>query len=160
MVRYTFALRGKPVDSNADMDIYNKVCSLKAKEQLTEHYLCNINGNGEVPVLVPETGDLKPMPESVDITYAIASRYPSLLPQEHENEIKSLIRTLHDINFFSLIFAGKPEMQLGNLALLERKLGEDISEKYRKAIEHKIQRYVDSRGRSEMEIPIYPSHED
>lgn len=140
MVRYTYALRGKPRDADAGMEVQEKVCSLKKREQLTEEFLCEINPNGEVPVLMPEDKHLKPIPDSLDITFAVADRYPSLLPDENREETTRLIRDLHGINFFSLTFAGKPEMQQGNLAFLQGKLQEDISERYRAAIERKIER--------------------
>lgn len=144
MARYTYAIRGEPAASIATVQVREEVCELRRGQQLTEHFLCDINPKGEVPVLAPvddDGGVLDPIPDSVDITWFIASRYPGLLPKEHETEIRRLVSTMHEkINFFSLTFAGKPEVQRRNVASLESKLGEDISERYRRAIEYKIQR--------------------
>lgn len=156
MARYTYALRGEPVHANTEMQINEKVCELRTKEQLSEHFLCDINANGEVPVLVPEEGNLEPIPDSVAITYTIASRYPNLLPKEQEPEIRRLLNALHDISFFSLSFAGKPEMQQSNLSLLESRLREDISERYREAIQRKIQRYVGTERSHLCSGPLHP----
>lgn len=138
MVRYAFAVRGEPKDSQHRMNLREEIYDIMNKEQLSEHYLCDINANGEVPVLEFPNG--KTMPESVDITYEIAKSYPSLLPTEHEKEIKRLVGALHNINFFSLTFTGKPQSAQGNIAFLKQQLDKDISERYRKAIHHKIQR--------------------
>lgn len=144
LARYTFALRGAPADEHAAMHVRERICSLRASEQLTEHFLCNINPNGEVPVLVPDDAQQSPIPDSVDISYVFASRHPSLLPEGKEGEIERLMRALHGINFFSLTFAGKPEMQQRNLSMLEAKMGEEgTGEKYREAIRRKIERYAD-----------------
>ena len=143
MARYTFSIRGNPADDGARLQITEEALDIKRGEQLTEHFLCDINANGEVPVLVPssrDTGGLGPIPDSVDITYFFASRYPSLVPKEHERDVKKLLADLHDINFFSLTFTGKPEMQQKNIASLQKTMEGDVSERYRNAIEHKIQR--------------------
>lgn len=145
MARYTFALRGSPANEHAAMHVREQLCSLRASEQLTEHFLCDINPNGEVPVLVPDDAQQPPIPDSVDISYVFASRYPSLLPEGKEGEVGRLVRALHGINFFSLTFAGKPEMQQGNLAVLEARMGEEgTGERYREAIRGKIERYAEA----------------
>lgn len=87
-----------------------------------------------------DDGGPAPIPDSVDITIFMANSYSSLIPKEHEKEVKRLIYALHDINFFSLTFAGKPEMQQRNVASLEARMKEDVSERYRKAIEYKLRR--------------------
>lgn len=142
MARYAYAIRGRPAEDAAELHIQEEACDLKSRQQISEHFLCDLNAKGEVPVLSPAKLDAahRPIPDSVDITYFIAERYPSLIPKEHEEEIKRLISKLHEINFFSLTFAGKPETQQRATASLEEKLQENISERYRKAIEYKIQR--------------------
>lgn len=103
MARYTYALRGDPADSTTELHMKQEACEIKSGELLTEHFLCDVNGKGEVPVLVPANPDCEnqqPIPDSVDITYFIASRYASLLPQDQEKEAKRLISALHEINFF------------------------------------------------------------
>lgn len=143
MVRYTFAVRGKAADGDAGLRLAEEPIDIKRGEQLTEHYMCEINQNGQVPVLVPTNGDgerQKPIPDSVDITYFFAAHHPSLIPKDQEKEVKRLLHNLHEINFFSLTFTGKPEMQQKNTADLQRKLEEGVSERYQAAIQHKIQR--------------------
>jgi len=48
------------------------------------------------------------MPESLDITYYIAKQYPSLLPENHKDQIVELLNELHNINFFALTFGSTP----------------------------------------------------
>ena len=48
MVRYTYALRGTPNDPKNEIRIVEKEVHLFKGEQLTEHYLCDINPAGEV----------------------------------------------------------------------------------------------------------------
>ena len=141
MVRYSFALRGSPKSPSQENEIrINEQSIALTGEQLTEHYLCDINANGEVPVLAPPE-PAKPFPESVDITYYFAESYPSLLPAEWEGEIKRLIGQLHSLNFFSLTYTGRHQFPRGLVQALEGKLGEEgVSERYRRAIETKIAR--------------------
>lgn len=49
---------------------------------------------------------------------------------------------LHTINFFSLAFTGKPQMQQRGVTFLEAKLRteDDMSEQYRNGIQKKIKR--------------------
>lgn len=145
MVRYTYALRGEPKDNSAAMTVQEQPLSIRRGEHLAKDFLCNINRNGEVPVLVSAGSGIapsEPMPDSMAITYFLASRYPSLLPEPHENEIKTRLEELHHVNFFSLTFTGKPEVQRRNIASLQSRLDdEDASERYRKILEDKIERY-------------------
>jgi glutathione S-transferase len=141
MARYVYAIRGEPRADSAELQMTEQVCSLRAGEQLTEHFLCDINNNGEVPVLVPANGEQEAISDSVDITWLFADYFPGLLPKEHEGEIKRLVTELHaKVNFFSLTFEGKPEVQQRNMAALRSRLYDDISDEYRKVLEHKIQR--------------------
>lgn len=145
MVRYTLALRGKAKDEDASLHVQERLCSLKNRDHLTEEFLCDVNPKGEVPVLVPaeqNTSRLGTIPDSVDITYFIADRHPSLLPSEKEEAIRKLMSDLHAINFFSLTFTDKPQMQQQSASFLEAKLSteSDMSEQYRKAIQNKIER--------------------
>lgn len=49
MARYSFALRGDPIDEDHEIRIQEKqIDILNEKEQLLEHYLCDINPAGEV----------------------------------------------------------------------------------------------------------------
>ncbi len=79
------------------------------------------------------------MPESFDITYFIADRYPSLLPTENKDQIRELLNELHDVNYFSLSFGSKPAAAKAQKIAVEQKLAQPgISEKYRKALEYKL----------------------
>lgn len=131
MARYTYAIRGDPAEINEELRFREQICELKAGQQLTEHFLCDINPKGEVPVLAPASSDghtLDPIPDSVDITWFIAGRFPGLFPKEREMEIRRLVSILHEnINFFSLTFGGKQEMPQRNIALLESKLDQILN---------------------------------
>lgn len=48
MVRYTFALRGEPADPGNKMRLTEEEVNIMKGEQLTEHFLCDINPAGEV----------------------------------------------------------------------------------------------------------------
>ena len=80
------------------------------------------------------------MPESVDITYYMAERYPALLPTDHEQDIKKFISKLHEINFFSLTFTGQPKVPQSWKKILQDELDSSPSERYRKSINHKMGR--------------------
>ncbi|KAF7189817.1 hypothetical protein HII31_08924 [Pseudocercospora fuligena] len=143
-VRYALANRGEPSHQQKAIQLDERVIDIgPAHEQLSEHFLCDVNANGEVPVLVTADGSV---PESVDITYKLAESYPSMLPKNCEREVKRLLAELHQISFFALTFS---TMKNGpgskghdaNLAFLEDKLqAVDTSERYRNAIQHKIVR--------------------
>lgn len=84
-------------------------------------------------MLVPLGSQNAPIPESVDITLYIAETYPDLLPNE---QVRVLLEELHTVNYFSLSFAGRPRTPKdGLLQLLAR---QDISDRYRKALEYKL----------------------
>ena len=80
------------------------------------------------------------IPDSIEITKYFAGFYPALIPSSRQKEIHALLEKLHDINFFSLTYLGKPETQENAKSLLKQKLGSDISQKYREAIEYKLKR--------------------
>ena len=48
MVRYSIAVRGEPKDQEHEIRIHEEQIDFQNKEQLTEHYLCDINAAGEV----------------------------------------------------------------------------------------------------------------
>lgn len=72
-----------------------------------------------------------------------ADFYPGLAPSAYEAEIRRLLGELHSINFYSLTFTGKPEGTLAAKKNLNERLKENISDRYRAAIEHKLKRQVD-----------------
>jgi hypothetical protein len=76
------------------------------------------------------------MPESLDITYYIAKQYPSLLPENHKDQILELLNELHNINFFALTFGSTPIVSTDKKLAVEEKLAQPgISKKYRHALE-------------------------
>ena len=78
----------------------------------------------------------------MEITKRFAESYPSLIPKQQREKIISLLQELHGINFFSLTFTNKPGPTEERKAWLQTQLEGDINEKYRKAIEGKIKRWV------------------
>lgn len=107
-------------------------------EQLEEAFICDINPSGEVPVLVSKQDGFI-LPDSRAITYEIAKHYPRLLPEEHAGEIRRLLSKLHEIDYYSLTFTGKYMFPCGTIAtLLERRNSSDTSERYRQALDRKI----------------------
>lgn len=137
MVRYAFALRGPPKDAEREIRIEEKHIDITIEEQLTERYLCDINALGEVPVLAP-VDQKHTIPDSVAITKYLAESYPALIPASHENAINDLLRDIHSVSFFSLTFAkGSPHQQQAK-TFMEGLLKQDISERYRAALQHKL----------------------
>lgn len=53
MARYAYALRGSPDDPKNEIRIEEKNVNLGKGEQLTEHYLLEINPAGDVSVSQP-----------------------------------------------------------------------------------------------------------
>ena len=94
----------------------------------------------QVPVLMIPSLLPTPLPESLDISYYICDRYPSLLPATHKEEIAKLLHDLHDINFFSLSFEKGPPVAHGNRAAVMALLAKPgISPQYEKALKHKLE---------------------
>jgi glutathione S-transferase len=60
----------------------------------------------QVPVLANAAVLGTPIADSLEITWYIADRYPSLAPAEHKEDIDHLLRDLHALNYFSLSFEG------------------------------------------------------
>lgn len=107
-------------------------------EQLSEHFLCHVNREGQVPVLTNKPLLPEPMPESVDISYYICAWYPRLLPREHEAVIRSLVHELHEINYNVLTFGPGSQHPTRLAAKVEELLCQpEISDAYRHALEHK-----------------------
>jgi hypothetical protein len=53
MVRYTIALRGPPQDASSPILIRDQDMDIFHEEQLSEHFLCEINAKGQVYLLLP-----------------------------------------------------------------------------------------------------------
>ncbi|KIY04204.1 uncharacterized protein Z520_00897 [Fonsecaea multimorphosa CBS 102226] len=139
MVLHTIETRGSAKDSASEMAIVPEVIDIFHEGQLSEHYLCDINPEGQVPVLYSPALLKKPIADSLEITEYMAERYPSLIPKEHEQLIRRLLVDLHALNFFSLSFPGRPTVAAGMKAAVVRRLQmPGISERYREALKFKL----------------------
>jgi len=80
-----------------------------------------------------------PMADSLKITLYMAKRYPDLIPGAHAAEIHRFLTDLHALNYFSLSFPGRAGAgeHLEN-TVRERLEKKDISERYRQALEFKL----------------------
>ncbi|OQV10802.1 Glutathione S-transferase, domain-containing protein [Cladophialophora immunda] len=137
MVRYTFALRGPPKDDSCDIALEEKSIDIFNEEQLSEHFLCEINPHGQVPVLASPVLE-KTIPDSLQITHHIARLYPSLIPDSHADQIRSLLSDLHSLNYFSLSFSGREHVAHGFKTAVQQRLDGDISGRYRAALTFKL----------------------
>jgi len=156
MVLYTFALRGEAKDNKDEINITKKEVDILNGEQLEEHFLCDLNSKGQVPVLAPATQSSKAIADSLKITQELASKYPKLMPSEKKAEIKQCLEKLHALNFFSLSFFKEPEMAEGLLKAITEKLSNgNISDRHRKALEFKLkvttEDKVEGLGKEEVE---------
>jgi len=137
MVRLTLAYASSRSDNKVVWE-EREVDILHKNEQLSETFLCEVNPKGQVPVLVDPSLD-KPLADSLHITEHLCRLFPSLLPPSHATEIEGLLRELHSINFFTLTNAGKPQVASSMKEAIEKLLQkQDISERYRKALEYKL----------------------
>ena len=84
-------------------------------------------------MLVPPEPQAAPIPESVYITFYIAERYPNLIPNDR---VPALLKELHTVNFFSLSFTKRP--RTAKPVVLQLLARQDISDRYRKALEYKV----------------------
>lgn len=156
MVRYTLALRGTPKDPSSPILIEEKDVDIFHQEQLSEHYLCEINPKGQVsacpsphsiklinqtllvPVLTSSSLD-KPLPDSLDITHYLSNFYPSLIPEAHKERITKGLQDLHSLNYFSLSFPGRENVAQGFKDGVSKILTSGpISERYKDALEYKL----------------------
>jgi hypothetical protein len=165
MVTYTAALRGKPKDTNSEVSIVEHEVDIFHAEQLTEAFLTEINPEGQVrkdslqsslksaiqlvllihhiviqvPVLVSAGALDAPMPDSLKITFYLASKFPDLMPDAHAVQIRQFLTDLHALNYFSLSFSGRAgAAQIVQNPVLERLEKPGISDRYRKALEFKL----------------------
>jgi glutathione S-transferase len=139
-VRYAYAIRGPAADPDFEIRLEEQHVDLRPPsfDQLEEHFICDINPSGEVPVLVSKQ-DGSVLPDSRAITFEIAKRYPQLMPEEHVEEIRRLLVNLHEIDYYSLTFTGKYMFPCGTIAtLLERRNSAETSDRYRQALDRKI----------------------
>lgn len=124
-----------------------KLINLHRDENLSEWFLTEINPIGQVPVLTRErrSGSTKPYlevtPESTAISKFFAEHFfPGLLGGSHQGEVDRLLAQLHQIQAFSLSIKSPTEEQAVEVPDpgLNGLLAEgDISDRYRRALEHK-----------------------
>lgn len=139
-VRYSYALRGPAADPDAEIHLEEQHVDLRPPDfdQLAESFICDINISGEVPVLISKQ-DGTTLPDSRSITFKIAEHYPQLMPEQHVGTMRRLLVELHEIDYYSLTFTGKYMFPCGTIAtLLERRNGADTSDRYREALDRKI----------------------
>ena len=80
-----------------------------------------------------------PIPDSLEMTFYMSTRYPDLIPAEHEAQIRQFLVDLHALNYFSLSFPGREHVAQGfREAVLRRLAAPNISDRYRKALEFKL----------------------
>ena len=138
-ILYAIAIRGEPKDAQSVMDISLKEIDIMHGGQLSEQYLFEVNPNGQVPVLGSDAVFDFPLAQTVAISSYIAERYPELKPAEHAEESSRLVHQMHEINFFTLSFKGTEFGSTRPNGILSRLEDKDISEKYRKALEYKLE---------------------
>lgn len=155
MVRQTIAICGQAKDAGSEIAVTEQVVDIFNQEQLSEHFLCEINRLGQVrmtflilimivdsllvqvPVLVSDALE-NPITDSLQITHFLAARYPSLIPASHRAQITELLRDLHAINYFSLSFPGREYVVEGFKQNVSKLLAADISPRYRDALIFKL----------------------
>lgn len=158
MVRHTIAIRGQAKDAESEIPVNEELLNIFNKEQISEHFLCDVNPEGQVnrlslgrrlkcavvtnlaqvPVLA--SAELKqPIADSLEITFFLAERYPSLIPDSHKEQIVSLLKDLHSLNYFSLSFGGREHVaDMFKKTVLDRLNTPDISRRYRDALTFKL----------------------
>ncbi|PSS00688.1 hypothetical protein BD289DRAFT_19258 [Coniella lustricola] len=161
MVRTTLAFRGAPLSSRPEMNLQKRVISIAPSDpqHLSEEYLTKINPKGLVPALVGPpaflpgsdssdgtVGDpVGTLSESAAISYFIAEWYPSLLPKEHEAEIRELMTTMRQINFAILTFGVNIQLPGMFLKVIEKMVAQDdISAAWRERLEAKKKNYANA----------------
>lgn len=135
-VRITIAFCKNPV-SGIPTEFTLSHCDIYKDEQLTEDFLLNTNPKGQVPAMTSPSLP-EPMTDSLPITYHICELYPHLAPAPHKELSYRLLKELHAIQFLSLSFTPR-QNRAGGITIAIQKLLErdDISEKYREALEWK-----------------------
>jgi len=93
----------------------------------------------QVPVLGSPAAFSFPLAQTTAISAYVSDRYPSLLPEAHAETIKQSLIKMHELNFFTLSFLKSPKLASGFVdVVLKRLAKDDISEKYRTALEYKL----------------------
>jgi glutathione S-transferase len=81
----------------------------------------------------------KPIADSLDITHYLSNFYPSLIPASHKDRITKGLKDLHALNYFSLSFPGRGHVAQGFKTAVMKRLGGEISERYREALKYKLE---------------------
>jgi glutathione S-transferase len=81
----------------------------------------------------------KPIADSLDITHYLSDFYPSLIPTPHKERITKGLQDLHALNYFSLSFPGRDHVAQGFKDAVMKRLGGEISERYREALKYKLE---------------------
>jgi glutathione S-transferase len=139
-VRYAYALRGRAADANVEIHLEEQHIDLRPPsfDQLSERFICDVNPSGEVPVIISKR-DGRILPDSRNITFKIAEHYPQLMPEQYAGKIRHLLAELHAIDYYSLTFTRKYMFPCGTIAtLLERRNSPETSDRYREALDRKI----------------------
>ncbi|KAH8820179.1 hypothetical protein F5884DRAFT_893113 [Xylogone sp. PMI_703] len=140
MMRWLVVIRGEPKDEESRMDISIREIDIFHEEQFSEWYLCDVNPNGQVPVLGSEVAFDFPMAQTTAISEYIAARYPDLLPTQYAAKIHEMVHKMHEMNFFTLSFKGSPKLASGFADAASVRLADkNISDRYRKALEYKLE---------------------
>jgi hypothetical protein len=75
----------------------------------------------------------------LDITWYLLDRYPDLLPQQREGNIRELLKAVHALNYFALSFPDRPQVAASFVKNIQDRLArDDISDEYRNALEYKL----------------------
>ncbi|CAO1613457.1 unnamed protein product [Sympodiomycopsis kandeliae] len=134
---------GKDKIGGQELEIGLKEVDIRdASEQLTEEYLCDINPNGTVPSLTIGNDTGSPYSSTPAIADRLIALFPTLAPEPHKEEIRSLIKELHPHNFTSMSFGAsgvgveRAVVQRRNLENLLADQG--ISERHRAALQQKL----------------------
>ncbi|KEF62036.1 uncharacterized protein A1O9_00008 [Exophiala aquamarina CBS 119918] len=139
MVLNTLVWKGSAKRREDEIAVQFREVDIFHEEQLSEDFLCNINNHGQVPVLAHSSKVDAPITDSLKITNWLATKYPDLMPTEHEAEIRQKLNDLHALNYFSLSFPGRPQIAQQLEANVQRRLQDSsISDRYRKALEFKL----------------------
>lgn len=93
-----------------------------------------------MPVLANPDKLAKPLADSQDISLYIAEHFPRLQPPELRDDIIKGLTRLHQLNYFTLSFTGKPAVVVNLRSIVEKDLADpNSSPRYRKALEHKLE---------------------
>jgi hypothetical protein len=61
------------------------------------------------------------------------------MPASHEDQIAKYLQDLHDLNYFSLTYAGRENVAQGITAGVQKLLDGQISNRYREALKYKLE---------------------